>query len=315
MFLKKQINQSALVLTLAIGGAMLIAAGCKNGMGSYKTTASGLQYKIIDNESGDTAKTGDYLKIHIKTVVHDSAIFDTHAPGMGFRWLKLIPASGQKYDLMEGLALLSKGDSAEFMIPSDSVMNAMNRPPFVKKGDMIHIYVKVLDVQNEQQYQTTQDQMKKEQLATDEKIIQAYLDSANLKAVAAENGVYVVTKKEGTGPLPQDGQEVSVMYTGKTLDGNAFDSNEDTSFHHTDPLSFVMGQHRMIPGMEEGVRKLKKGADAVLFIPSGEAYGPMGSPPVIKANEVLMFHVVVKDITGEPGPTTPQQPMPEPQQP
>lgn len=307
MFLKKKITKQAFVLTMAIGSAMLIMSGCKSGTGSYKTTASQLQYKIIDDASGTPGKIGDYLKIHIRTVVHDSAIFDTHGPGMGFRWLKLVPANGQKYDLMEGLALLSKGDSAEFMIPSDSVMNAMNRPPFVKKGDMIHIYVKVLDVENEQAYQASQEQEKKDQLTKDEKVIQAYLDSAKLQGVATENGVYVVTQKDGSGPLPQDGQEVSVMYTGQGLDGVAFDSNEDTAFHHTDPLSFVLGQHRMIPGMEEGVRQLKKGADALIFIPSGQGYGPMGSPPVIQPNEVLMFHVLVKDIKGKPTPATTQQ--------
>lgn len=306
MFLTRQMKKPALVLTMAIGSAMLIMGGCKSGPGSFKTTTSGLEYKIIDDESGTAAKMGDYLKIHLKTVVHDSAIFDTHGPGMGYRWLKLVPANGQKYDLMEGLALLSKGDSAEFMIPSDSVMNAMNRPPFVKKGDMIHIYVKVLDVEGEQAYQASQEQEKKDQQAKDEKLIQAYLDSAKLQGTATENGVYVVTTKEGSGPLPKDGQEVSVMYTGQSLSGKAFDSNEDTAFHHTDPLSFVLGQGRMIPGMEEGVRQLKKGADALIFIPSGQGYGPMGSPPIIEPNEVLMFHVVVKDITGKPGPATPQ---------
>jgi FKBP-type peptidyl-prolyl cis-trans isomerase len=307
MFRTKQIKKPAFVLTMAIGSAMLIVGGCKSGPGGYKTTASKLEYKIIEDESGTPAKIGDYMKIHLKTVVHDSAIFDTHGPGMGYRWLKLVPANGQKYDLMEGLALLSKGDSAEFVIPSDSVMNAMNRPPFVKNGDMIHIYVKVLDVEDEKAYQATQEQEKKDQLAKDEKLITAYLDSAGLKGEATENGVYVVKTKDGSGPLPQDGQEVSVMYTGQSLSGKAFDSNEDTAFHHTDPLSFVLGQHRMIPGMEEGVRQLKKGADALIFIPSGQGYGPMGSPPVIEPNEVLMFHVVVKDITGKPAPATSQQ--------
>lgn len=307
MFLNKQTKKAAFVLTMAIGSAMLILSGCKSGPGSFKSTASGLQYKLIEDESGTPAKMGDYLKIHLKTVVHDSAIFDTHTSGMGYRWLKLVPANGQKFDLMEGLALLSKGDSAEFMIPSDSVMTGMNRPPFVKAGDMIHIYVKVLDVQDESAYQASQEQEKKDQLAKDDKLIRAYLDSAGLNGVATENGVYVVTQKAGSGSLPQDGQEVSVMYTGKGLDGVAFDSNEDTAFHHSDPLNFVLGQQRMIPGMEEGVRQLNKGADALLFIPSGQGYGPMGSPPVIQPNEVLMFHVVVKDITGKPTPATPQQ--------
>lgn len=306
MYLHTRITRIAFMLPVCIGAALLIMSGCKQGMSGFKKTASGLEYKIIDDQQGDPGKIGDYLKIHIRTVVHDSAIFDTHGPGMGFRWLKLMPANGQKYDLMEGLSLLSTGDSAEFMIPSDSVMNAMNRPPFVEAGDMIHIYVKVLDVKNEADYQASLAQEKTEQLTKDTKVIAAYLDSAHLQGVATENGVYVVHQKEGSGKLPQDGQEVTVMYTGKTLDGNTFDSNEDSSFHHTDPLSFVLGQHRMIPGMEEGIRTVKKGGEATLFLPSGQAYGPMGSPPVIGPNAVLMFHVKVQDIKGAPAPSTSQ---------
>lgn len=307
MSLKKQVKRTAFALPLCIGAALLIMSGCKSGMTSFKTTPSGLQYKIIDDEPGDTAKIGDYLKIQIITRVHDTSIFDTHKPGLGPLWKQLVKPQGQRYDLMEGFALLSKGDSAEFLIPSDSVMNNFNRPPFVEKGDMIHIYVKVLDIKNEQGYQSDLAKEKQGQLDKDEQIIKSYLDSTHLSGTPVEGGVYVVTQKEGSGPLPQDGQEVTVMYTGKTLDGKVFDSNEDTAFHHTQPLSFVLGQHRMIPGMEAGVKALKKGAQATLIIPSGEAYGPHGRMPAIKPNAVLLFDVKVTDISGQPNPTTPQQ--------
>jgi FKBP-type peptidyl-prolyl cis-trans isomerase len=300
MSITKQINTTACLLFLCIAAALPMINGCKNGAGNLKKTASGLEYKIIDDEPGNAGKVGDYLKIHITTVVHDSSIFDTHKPGFGSMWKQLVKPNGQPYDLMEGFALLSKGDSAEFVIPADSVMrNPFQRPPFIKKGDMIHIYVKVLDIKDEQAYQSSLAQQKKDQLAKDEQIIQAYLDSTHLKGTSTESGVYVVTHKEGSGPLPQDGQEVTVMYTGKTLDGKVFDSNEDTAFHHTQPLIFTLGNHMMIPGMEDGVKMLKKGSEATLIIPSGEAYGPQGREPVIKPNAVLMFDVKVKNIAGK----------------
>jgi FKBP-type peptidyl-prolyl cis-trans isomerase len=304
MSLSKSIRQKAFLLSFCGAAALMVIGGCSD---QLKKTGSGLEYKIIDNESGAAAKVGDYMKVHIKTIVHDSVIMDTHKSGVGYRWLQLQKPAGDRFDMMEGLALLSKGDSAEFIIPTDSVMNAMNRPPFVKAGDKMHVYVKVVDIKDEQSYSSTLEEEKKEQADKDAQIIKAYLDSTQQKGIPAENGVYVVIHQEGSGVYPQDGQEVTVMYTGKTLDGQVFDSNEDSAFHHTQPLTFMLGRHMMIPGMEDGVKILKKGADATLVIPSGEAYGPQGREPAIKPNSVLLFDVKVTDITGKATPASPQQ--------
>lgn len=306
MTTNQRIKKSVMLFSIGIGIGMLAFTGCKNGMTSFETTPSGLEYKIVEDEPGDTASPGDYMKVSIRTVVHDSVLMDTYKEGAGYRWLPLQKSNGQKYDMMEGLALLSKGDSAEFIIPADSVMNPMNRPPFVEKGDKIHIYVRVHDIRDEEGYKSAMAKAEIEQKQKDQKIIQQYLDSTGQKAQPTDEGVYVIVHKEGEGAPAENGQTVSIMYTGKTLEGEIFDSNMDSSFHHTDPLVFPLGQGRMIPGMESGVRLLKKGAEATLVIPSGLAYGPNGRPPVIKPNSVLLFDVVVKDISGTPDPDTSQ---------
>lgn len=305
MSLSKLIRQNVLLLSFCGLGTLVVIGGCS---GQLKKTDSGLEYKIVDDEPGPVAKIGDYMKVHIKTIVHDSTIMDTHKEGIGYRWLQLQKPSGQPFDMMEGLGVLSKGDSAEFIIPSDSVYtNPMSRPPYVKAGDKIHVYIKVLDVKDEQNYMSSLEDEKKEQADKDAKVIQSYLDSTQQTGVAAGNGVYVVLHKEGSGVFPQDGQEVTVMYTGKTLDGTVFDSNEDSAFHHTQPLTFTLGRQMMIPGMEDGVKILKKGAEATLVIPSGEAYGPQGREPAIAPNSVLLFDVKVTDISGAPNPPSPPQ--------
>lgn len=306
MTTNQRIRKSIMLLSIGIGAGMLFMTSCKSGMTSFKETPSGLKYKIVHDEHGDTARPGDFMKMSIRTIVHDSVLMDTKTQGPGYTWVPLQKASGRKYDMMEGFALLSKGDSAVFEIPADSVMNPMNRPPFVDSGDVIRLYAKVLDIRNEEGYKSALEKEKIAQKQKDADIIKAYLDSTGQKATATDDGVYVIVKKEGTGDLAQDGQTVSIMYTGKTLEGKVFDSNMDSSFHHTDPLVFPLGQRRMIAGMESGMKLLKKGAEATLVIPSGLAYGPNGRPPVIKPNSVLLFDVVVKDITGKPEPKTPQ---------
>src|SRR5699024_8616661 len=142
-----RIKKNLMLPLMGIGIGIFAFAGCKSGMTSFETTPTGLEYRIVEDEPGDTARPGDYMKLNMRTVVHDSTLMDTQKEGPGYRWLPLQESNGQKYDLMEGLALLSKGDSAEFRVPADSVMkNPMNRPPFVEEGDMIHVYVRVLDI-------------------------------------------------------------------------------------------------------------------------------------------------------------------------
>lgn len=306
MYIKQQMEKAAILLP-ACALLFLLALSACNGQGGFKKTATGLEYKIIDNQTGTPAKVGDFIKVHLIETIHDSTVFDCYKQGPeGPMWQQIQQPNGQKFDLMEGLALLSKGDSAEFVIPADSVMNSFNRPPFVKKGDKIKIYVRVLDVKNAEQYQSELAIEQKAQASKDDSLIQAYMTTNHLTGTKTPSGVYVVTQKPGSGPNPQDGQTVTMMYTGKTIDGHIFDSNIDSSFHHTQPLIFPLGSHRSIPGFEDGIKAMSKGEVATLIIPSGLAYGPDGNRMAeIKPNTVLIFDITLTDISGNPTPSTP----------
>jgi peptidylprolyl isomerase len=65
------------------------------------------------------------------------------------------------------------------------------------------------------------------------------------------------------------GDTVSVYYTGTLGDGTEFDSNIGR-----DPLVFVIGQGRVIPGMEEAVLGMTPGSTKTVIIPVEKAYGP-----------------------------------------
>jgi peptidylprolyl isomerase len=83
--------------------------------------------------------------------------------------------------------------------------------------------------------------------------------------------------QEGSGEKPQNGQKVTVHYTGYLTDGTKFDSSVDRG----EPFSFSLGLGQVIKGWDEGIALLKPGAKAKLIIPSSIAYGArnMGSIP------------------------------------
>jgi peptidylprolyl isomerase len=66
----------------------------------------------------------------------------------------------------------------------------------------------------------------------------------------------------------KDGDTVKVHYTGKLMDGVAFDSSEGS-----DPLEFKIGSGHLIPGFEEAVIGMSPGESKTVKIPAEKAYG------------------------------------------
>jgi FKBP-type peptidyl-prolyl cis-trans isomerase FkpA len=126
--------------------------------------------------------------------------------------------------------------------------------------------------------------------------LQEYFAKNNLQPQKTTSGLYYIIEKTGSGPKPTQGQVVTVNYTGKTLDGNTFDSNVDPQFKHVAPFEFQAGSGQVIPGWDEGIMLLNKGSKAKFFIPSTLAYGPQSPGPGIEPNSILMFDVEVTNI-------------------
>ena len=91
----------------------------------------------------------------------------------------------------------------------------------------------------------------------------------------------------GKGEVPQSGDKVVIEYTGRLESGVKFDSSRDTG----QPFSFVVGQQRVIEGLEDGISTMKVGGKRKLTIPPALGYGSRGVPGVIPPYATLMFDV------------------------
>lgn len=107
------------------------------------------------------------------------------------------------------------------------------------------------------------------------------------KEVTTSSGLQYIDLKVGTGPTAQDGQTVSVHYTGWLENGKKFDSSVDRG----QPFSFPLGAGRVIKGWDEGVKGMKVGGKRKLIIPSNLGYGARGAGGVIPPNATLIFEV------------------------
>jgi peptidylprolyl isomerase/FKBP-type peptidyl-prolyl cis-trans isomerase SlpA len=66
----------------------------------------------------------------------------------------------------------------------------------------------------------------------------------------------------------KEGDEVQVHYTGKLEDGTVFDTSQDG-----EPLSFTIGENRVIPGFESAVVGMEPGDSKTTEIEPDQAYG------------------------------------------
>jgi FKBP-type peptidyl-prolyl cis-trans isomerase FkpA len=283
-------NNQFLVATAAFG---LLIASCGTGV---KKTPGGIEYIVHKSGSGAQLKLGDTALMNVTQRINDSLLGSSreivHAP-IPVR----IDTPRQKYDLMEGIALLHEGDSATFIIPWDS-LPAQERPPFGKKGDKLKITFAV-----EGKFSAASQKEK------DDKLIKEYLEKNKIKATKNAEGVYVAVSQEGTGSTPNPGDTVYVHYTGKLTSGKVFDSSQDSTMRPgmpLEPIKFPIGRGFVIKGWDAGLSGLKKGSKATLVIPSTLAYGLQGSPPAIPGNSILVFDVQLVDIkAGGPAPVAP----------
>ncbi|MFI5164204.1 MAG: FKBP-type peptidyl-prolyl cis-trans isomerase, partial [Bacteroidia bacterium] len=78
--------------------------------------------------------------------------------------------------------------------------------------------------------------------------------------------------EKGKGASPKEGDSVLVHYTGSFLNGTIFDS----SLKRNQPLGFTLGKKRVIPGLEEAVKMMKKGTVATIILPSSLCYDSIG---------------------------------------
>ena len=256
--------------TIVLALAVLFAA-CQQE--STVTTDSGLQYEIINRGSGEQPQMGDKVTVHYSGYLNDSAKtkFDssldrdqpfTFKLGKG----QVIPG----WD--EGISLLSVGDKAVLNIPAHLAYGERGAGGIIPPNANLIFEVELLSFE------------------TPDPIIA--FDVSGKDTITTDSGLKYIIVQEGEGVTPYASQFVSVHYTGYLTDGNIFDSSIDRG----EPIAFPVGVGRVIPGWDEGLMLLNKGAKARLIIPSQLGYGEQGAGNFIPPNATLIFDVELLEI-------------------
>jgi FKBP-type peptidyl-prolyl cis-trans isomerase len=106
-------------------------------------------------------------------------------------------------------------------------------------------------------------------------------------------GIYYIVHEEGEGPLAKYGDTLRLEYVAYLLNGRIFDAS---AYHYEDSIwEFIFKEGDLIPGFEEGLSLMNKGATYEMIIPSEHAYGSDGNL-YIEPFTPLLFGVEMHDI-------------------
>lgn len=293
------------LMLATLAGAAFMQACNNDKVGETQTTESGLQYKYLRQGEGQEPDSGQVLTVHMMYSINDdSVIFDSRTQNMPLG----VPARdpNMKGMLAEGFEMLRKGDSVEFVVPAQNFFTqtaGMPVPAGIDEGANLVFQVGVEDVMDEdafrevqmEQYRKQQEQAleaQQEQLGKDVRTIEDYLQENNIQAQRTESGIFYEVQERGNGPEVDAGNEVTVHYRGKLLDGTPFDA----SYDRNEPFTFTVGQGMVIRGWDEALQELRQGSKATLYIPSPLGYGARSAGQVIKPNSILVFDVEVLNV-------------------
>ena len=265
-----------------------------NGQTDFNTSPTGLKYKMFTHENGPKPKLGDVIKFNfILYAPKDSVLSSTYKSL--FPVVTEIRPPSYPGDLEEAFMMMSKGDSAMFLVSADSFYNGQVMP--VPAGAMLKMRIKMLDIESPAEYAVERQKQNEEQLKISEQLkiqetknLDIYIKNKAPNALETPDGMYYVIENKGTGPFPKDSQTIIIRYTCYLLNARAIDGESDKV------TSFVLGRHEVIRGWEKGVALLNKGSKARLYIPSSLAYGARGQGSIIHPYTTLIYDMEVLEI-------------------
>lgn len=309
-------NLTKIKIMLAVFACIFILASCKN----YKKTPSGMAYTITKGKTKDLIKQGQVAKFNVeyKLAGKDTILSSTYNAMPGF--VLVDTAKLPKHNFTEILTLCSAGDKVNFVISVDTLksMGAIQYNELFKRGGTINGKLEILKVfanekeANEDYAKEYKAEEKRQQAKMEKEIaeqkkkdavliieqtkaLETYAQKNNIKTIKTPLGALVEIQAEGTGAKIDTGKTAMAKYRGYLTNGKEFDGNMGASARNPELLRIEVGNHNVIPGLEDAMKYFAKGSKGRVLIPAVLGYGSADNGP-IPANSNLVFDIEVIDV-------------------
>jgi len=304
----------------------LATIGLASCNGGFKKAPGGLLYNINVDKGGPKIKEGDFIAVNVVAKTDgDSVLFSSYEQGApSYQVMR----KGQPGDVMNAFPYLAEGDSATVKTNIDSLFKkGTRRPPIKGKYIVYQIKIEKVIAKSSKPNDTTWNAqikkymdaqgvlMKKAEVVK----LKKYIDDNKLVGSTSPSGLFYDITTPGVGDKPAVGDTAEVFYTAKFTNGKVFETNvkataqKNNNYNPGLPYKAIrvpVGVHKVIPGWDEGLMLLNKGAKATFVIPSKLAYGEQGYA-IIPPFTPLVFEVEMVSII-HPNPNAPKPVAPAP---
>ncbi len=115
-----------------------------------------------------------------------------------------------------------------------------------------------------------------------------YIERRNLEMKETSSGLWYKIINEGTGDCFKENDKILMNYKCYLLDGKMCYSSDETG-----PRTVQIGKTNIEPGLVEGLKMLKSGAEALFIIPPYLAWGLHGDDNAIPPRAVVVYEVKI----------------------
>ena len=125
----------------------------------------------------------------------------------------------------------------------------------------------------------------------DKERIQNFIERKNLNMTESLTGLWYQIQIEGEGKNFGDNDKVIFDYDCALLDGTKCYSSETLG-----PKELILGKSEMEQGLNEALRMLKPGSEAVFILPPFLAYGLIGDGKKIPSKAVIVYNIKILNL-------------------
>lgn len=176
----------------------------------------------------------------------------------------------------EALGMVPEGGTMRFVLPSELAFDSVGYESHIDPYTPLVVLLKMNSVMDKATYdkkmealQAQKEAEAKRLMSLEQKTMEDYLKANGITEQPTESGLVIIRKEEGTGPVAQWGDEVTVHYVMSNLKGELLES----SYEYEHPVTFKIGNNEMLPAIEEAVMTMSKGSKVSLVSPSALAFG------------------------------------------
>ncbi len=131
-------------------------------------------------------------------------------------------------------------------------------------------------------------ELNKYMVQKDRERIENYIERKGLEMTESPTGLWYLIKKEGSGSYFKDNDRIVMEYECYLLDGtNCYSSGE------SGPKEVILGRSAMEAGLNQGLRMLKPGGEAIFILPPFLAYGLTGDGNKIPSRAVIVYNIKI----------------------